>query len=54
MVHCGHEPTAVDHTFGSLKGFWATVRASFVGPKILKPEDAPENIETSYKEAANA
>lgn len=40
MVHCGHEPTAVDHTFGSMKGFWATVRATFVGPKIQSPDSS--------------
>ena len=33
MVHCGYEASAVDHTFGSLKGFAATVRATFKGPK---------------------
>jgi hopanoid biosynthesis associated radical SAM protein HpnH len=31
MVHCGHEPTAVDHTFGSASGFFGTVRAVFKG-----------------------
>jgi hypothetical protein len=29
MVHSGYEASAVDHTFGSLKGFLATVRATF-------------------------
>ena len=28
MVHSGYEASAVDHTFGSLKGFVATVRAT--------------------------
>ena len=28
MVHCGYEPTAVDETFGSLKGFVRTVKAT--------------------------
>ena len=28
MVHCGHEPTAVNETFGSLKGFARTVKAA--------------------------
>ena len=28
MVHCGHEPTAVNETFGSLKGFVRTVKAA--------------------------
>jgi hypothetical protein len=27
MVHCGYEPSAVDHTFGSFGGLFATVRA---------------------------
>lgn len=38
MVHCGHEPTAVDYTFGSFKGFWATIRATFKGPEIYSPD----------------
>lgn len=29
MVHCGYEASAVNDTFGSVKGLWATVRASF-------------------------
>jgi len=29
MVHCGYEPTSVDDTFGSLRGFWDTVKATF-------------------------
>lgn len=36
MVHCGYEPSAVDHTFGALSGLWGTVRAmmssSYVDP----------------------
>ena len=28
MVHSGYEASAVNDTFGSLKGFWATVRAT--------------------------
>jgi hopanoid biosynthesis associated radical SAM protein HpnH len=31
MVHCGHEPTAVDHTFGSLRAFGETVAATLSG-----------------------
>mgnify|MGYP000305109587 FL=1 len=27
MVHCGYEPSAVDHTFGSLGGMFGTIRA---------------------------
>ena len=31
MVHCGYEPTAVDHTFNSWKGFKDTVVATLTG-----------------------
>ncbi len=27
MVHCGYEPSAVDHTFSGVAGMWATIRA---------------------------
>ena len=47
MVHCGFEATAVDYTFGSLKGFAATVKATFVGASI------PEPIETIEIESAS-
>jgi hypothetical protein len=29
MVHSGYEASAVNHTFGSLRGLWATARATF-------------------------
>ncbi|GIW70525.1 MAG: hypothetical protein KatS3mg102_0067 [Planctomycetota bacterium] len=31
MVHCGHEPTAVDYTFRSLRGLMETIRATVLG-----------------------
>ena len=31
MVHCGHEPSAVNHTFSSLRGFRDTVVAAVTG-----------------------
>jgi hopanoid biosynthesis associated radical SAM protein HpnH len=31
MVHCGHEPSAVDHTFSSWRGFRDTVVATVTG-----------------------
>ena len=40
MVHCGHEPTAVAQTFGSLKGFVATTRLALLGAKSSS-DDAP-------------
>ena len=27
LVHCGHEPSAVDHTFSSFAGAWGTIKA---------------------------
>ncbi len=27
MVHCGYEPSAVDHTFAGFGGMWATIKA---------------------------
>jgi len=27
MVHCGYEPSAVDHTFASFGGLWGTIKA---------------------------
>lgn len=54
MVHCGHEPSAVDHTFGSFDGFWSTVRATLFGPKILAPERVViRTEETPLKKVAN-
>jgi hypothetical protein len=31
MVHCGYEPTAVDYTFSSWKGFRESVAATLTG-----------------------
>jgi hypothetical protein len=31
MVHCGYEPTAVNHTFASWRGFRDTVHATVTG-----------------------
>ncbi|MBL8745053.1 MAG: adenosyl-hopene transferase HpnH [Phycisphaerae bacterium] len=31
MVHCGYEPSAVDHTFSSIGGMWGTIRAMMFG-----------------------
>lgn len=40
MVHCGYEPTAVNHTFGTLEGFWSTVKATLSLPKVHSPNSA--------------
>ncbi|MEO1130987.1 MAG: DUF3463 domain-containing protein, partial [Planctomycetota bacterium] len=40
MVHCGYEPTAVDHTFSSFGGLWGTIKAmvfnSYANPRAQK------------------
>lgn len=38
MVHCGYEPSAVDATFGSLRGFLATARIALFGPLKNRPQ----------------
>lgn len=47
MVHCGYEPSAVDHTFSSVGGLWATVKAmifsTYASPRAarrLKEEES--------------
>ena len=35
MVHSGYEPTAVMHTFGSLKGLFTTVRLTLIGSRAM-------------------
>src|SRR2546423_2457123 len=42
MVHCGYEPSAVNDTFNSLRGFGATVRATFA--TSYKDHDALEML----------
>jgi hopanoid biosynthesis associated radical SAM protein HpnH len=42
MVHSGYEASAVNHTFGSLKGLLATARATFFGR--YKDEQAAEEL----------
>lgn len=37
LVHCGYEPSAVDHAFGSLSGFASTVRGTLFGYKAGMP-----------------
>jgi len=47
MVHCGYEPSAVDHTFSSFGGLWGTIKAmvfnTYANPAAgqrLKEEEA--------------
>jgi len=41
MVHCGYEPSAVAETFGSWRGFWATVSLTVFGPWKTTPREIP-------------
>lgn len=50
MVHCGYEPTAVDATFGSLKGLLTAARVTLRGlsplsdPEPAAPSPRPEPV----------
>jgi hopanoid biosynthesis associated radical SAM protein HpnH len=44
MVHCGYEPTAVNHTFSSFGGLWSTIKAmifdAYANPAAKRRLDA--------------
>ncbi len=40
MVHCGHEPTAVDATFGTLRGFLTTTWLTLFGSRNLPVDES--------------
>jgi len=49
MVHCGYEPTSVDDTFGSLRGFLDTVKATFsLYPDKIALDDLDREIRPVY------
>ncbi len=48
MVHCGYEPTAVDHTFSGLGGLVATIRA-MVSPRYADEQAAKMLAEEAKK-----
>ena len=48
MIHSGHEPSAVNYTFSSLKGLLATIKALLIGPTIPPPDEIQfEDIDNS-------
>ncbi|MBV6516829.1 MAG: adenosyl-hopene transferase HpnH [Planctomycetaceae bacterium] len=56
MVHCGYEPSAVNHTFSSIEGFFATARATLFGVdsdrgKNITPPPVTRYIETGVEKA---
>ena len=46
MVHCGYEPSSVDDTFGSLRGFADTVRATF---SLYPDQDALADLDREVR-----
>lgn len=48
MVHCGYEPSAVDHTFASISGLFATVKA-MLASSYVDPEAAAMLAEEAKK-----
>lgn len=51
MVHCGYEPSAVNATFGTWKGFLTTARNTLWGlPKEVKSPLPPTEIQLSDRE----
>ena len=46
MVHSGYEASAVEDTFGTLKGFWATVKATIFSARY-EDEDAAQSLSRS-------
>jgi hopanoid biosynthesis associated radical SAM protein HpnH len=46
MVHCGYEPSSVDDTFGSLRGFANTVKATF---SLYPDEDARKDLDREVR-----
>jgi hopanoid biosynthesis associated radical SAM protein HpnH len=46
MVHCGYEPSSVDDTFGSLRGFADTVKATF---SLYPDKDALKDLDRDVR-----
>ncbi|MGA7567945.1 MAG: adenosyl-hopene transferase HpnH [Terriglobales bacterium] len=46
MVHCGYEPSSVDDTFGSLRGFVDTVKATF---SLYPDKDALKDLDREVR-----
>ncbi len=48
MVHCGYEPSAVDHTFSGVGGIWANIKA-IVGKSYKNPAANARLVEEAKK-----
>ncbi len=56
MVHCGHEPTAVDQTFSSWKGFMKVVSLTLFGSRDSQqpiPDQTSENVPAPHYTVAD-
>ena len=51
MVHSGYEASAVLDTFGSFRGLWATIRATFLSGGY-RTRDAAESLEAAARARA--
>lgn len=51
MVHCGFEPSAVEATFGTWRGFWRTVRTTLFGSPEPKAPSPPACVPPRPKPA---
>ncbi|MCA9092506.1 MAG: adenosyl-hopene transferase HpnH [Planctomycetaceae bacterium] len=55
MVHCGYEPSAVNATFGTWKGFLTTVRQTLFGmPKTVNTPLPPIEIDLQEREVPSS
>ena len=54
MVHCGYEPTAVDQTFGSLKGLWTAAKVTLFGLRPLPGDRATPPVDRSLDDRLSA
>ncbi len=48
MVHCGYEPSAVDHTFASIGGLWGTIKA-MMSSSYVDPDEAAKLAEEAKR-----
>jgi hopanoid biosynthesis associated radical SAM protein HpnH len=44
MVHCGFEPSAVEATFGTWRGFWRTAWTTLFGSSQRRPPSSPPRV----------
>jgi hopanoid biosynthesis associated radical SAM protein HpnH len=49
MVHCGHEPSAVDYTFSGVGGIWANIKALMLSGNYPNPAAEKQVLEEAKK-----